>query len=286
MTTERPVWCLYHQHCLDGLASAAVIRRAFPTCECVGWQYGHPLPTMPLASNCFIVDVVPPAAWLNKLAQANDVTWIDHHSSALTIRDEIDFDQIGMSQIDTASCAATLAWRHMFPALPAPQILEHIEDKDLWRWRHPHSKAICAALKHELNEHTINQLWDLDLDQLNQTGTPLVRQEEQTCRKIAQRGLPCQDPYGRLGASALAVNNGDLISEVGELIYRPKHHNGLGYDLAIAFWMRFDGSWIHSLRSTTIDCNAIATARGGGGHRNAAAYTSDVPFPLSDDYLG
>ncbi|MFW5699201.1 MAG: hypothetical protein ACOCYN_05025, partial [Planctomycetota bacterium] len=92
--------------------------------------------------------------------------------------------------------------------------------------------------------------------------------------------------YGLHGVSALAVNSATHISEVGELVYTGAEDGGLGLDLAIVFFMRPDGRWVHSLRSYRVDCERIAANRGGGGHPAAACYVADEPFPASADNLG
>ena len=40
-----------------------------------------------------------------------------------------------------------------------------------------------------------------------------------------------------------------------------------------------------SLRSTNIDVSAIARAHGGGGHRRAAGFGSDLPYPELIEFL-
>ncbi|MET0927379.1 MAG: DHHA1 domain-containing protein, partial [Solirubrobacterales bacterium] len=40
-----------------------------------------------------------------------------------------------------------------------------------------------------------------------------------------------------------------------------------------------------SLRSTDVDVSAIARAHGGGGHRRAAGFGSDLPYPELVEFL-
>ena len=108
---------------------------------------------------------------------------------------------------------------------------------------------ICAAISERLSQENISKLFTWDLNELQREGEPLVAAEQGASNTIAKRGMACYDAYGRLGIKALAINSGERISEVGELVYRPKNQQGLGYDLSIHFWMRSDGQWVHSLRS-------------------------------------
>jgi hypothetical protein len=58
---------------------------------------------------------------------------------------------------------------------------------------------------------------------------------------------------------------------------------GMGLDLAVLFYRKGSGVWVHSLRSAQLECATIASERGGGGHPTSACYLARRPFTESPD---
>jgi oligoribonuclease NrnB/cAMP/cGMP phosphodiesterase (DHH superfamily) len=279
--TRAPALCIYHQNCLDGRCAAAVVRRREPGAELRAVRPGAMVTEAVFAKRVYIVDVALDEAAMRRIAaEASEVIWLDHHESSVPLR-----QALGWGEIDQAECGATLAWRHCFAPEPMPPVLAYVRDKDLWRWELPDSRAICAGLDATVTDTNLDRIFDLDLEAMAAAGEPILAVISNEVGRVVARGVEVSEPYGLRGVRALAVNNLQYINEVGERITSPVEDGGLGLDLSICFALRRDGRWIHSLRSSTVDCERIASNRGGGGHKQAASYVGDRPFPLSDDCL-
>ena len=72
---------------------------------------------------------------------------IDHHITAQEALKGLDYCVFDMEQ-----SGATLTWQYFFPKKPIPSMLSYIEDRDLWRWKLPDSRAVSAWLgSHEFD---------------------------------------------------------------------------------------------------------------------------------------
>ena len=264
---------------MDGRASAAVIARKEPDAEFRPIQWGMKPPEPVVGRHVYIVDVAFTIEDMRRIARsASELTWLDHHATCAPMAAEL-----GFGTFDNQECGATLAWKHCFPNDEPPAVLPYIRDKDLWLWELPDSRQVSAALAERYVDDDFTGLLDIPLDRLKDEGHAALKRLHTRVNTIIRQGREIDEPYGLRGVRGLAINNVELVSEVGERIYLSEADGGLGYDIGICFGMRGDGRWVHSLRSTTVDCERIAAARGGGGHRNAASYVADEPIVGSAD---
>jgi hypothetical protein len=276
----RPL-CIYHKNCLDGNGAAAIVQRKEPDCEFLSMQYSHLPPTV-LDRKVYIVDFGLPIEHMRALkAQASEVIWIDHHASQVPIH-----RTLGWGVLDTSECGSTLTWKILFPGLEPPPVLAYIKDKDLWRWGLPDSRAIAAGLTFSFPGDKFQGLLEVDLTAMARVGRPLLDAQGERVAKAVKQGIAVIAPYGLPGVRALAVNCNQDQNEVGDHICLPPAAGGLGYDLAILYYRKGTGKWVHSLRSSEggpVDCAAIADRRGGGGHPSSACYLNPIQFLQSDD---
>jgi len=278
--TDRPV-CFYHRNCIDGSASAAVVERREGRCVFAGMQYGLK-PRIPvLAKKVYVVDFAFTPGQMRRLAsEAAEVVWIDHHASNAPMCEEL-----GWGILDTAECGSTLCWKTLFPDEAMPAILPYIRDKDLWLWELPDSREISAGLHELFPDFSFDGLLEVTPERALEVGRPAYAALQRRVTQAIKHGVRVKEPYGLRGREAMVCNVNRDISDLGERIYAPVEEGGLGLDLAICFFMRADGKWVHSLRGTRVDCAAIARERGGGGHPQAASYVAKDPFPYSEDCL-
>jgi len=260
---------------MDGRAAAAVVQRHEGTVELRPHSYGLPRPTGAWRRRVYLVDLALTLADMQELArEASELHWYDHHESSVRLR-----EALGWGVIRTDQSGSMLTWHELFPGEAPPTVLAYVEDKDLWRWQLHDSRAINAGLAERFSSGPLDGLLDADLDEMAELGRPVLDRQKRRIDVLVAQGMAVREPYGLRGAHALVVNSLEHVSELGERIYSSREEGGLGYDLAICFALRSDGKWIHCLRSTSVDCRIIAEARGGGGHRCAAAYLADEPFP-------
>jgi hypothetical protein len=158
-------------------------------------------------------------------------------------------------------------------------VVAYIRDKDLWRWQLPDSRAICAGLHERFGKSHFSGLLDVDLAEMLAVGTPIIAAQRARIVAVAQTGVVIKDAFGLPGLRALAVNAFQDQNELGEYICLPPESGGLGYDLAVLFYRKGTGRWVHSLRSAgRSDCAIIAARRGGGGHPMSSCYLADDPI--------
>lgn len=267
----RPL-CIYHRNCLDGKAAAAVVLRHAPDAELLAMQYGEPAPTVE-KRDVYVVDFALPLEAMRALrAQSAVLTWIDHHASSTPLQ-----PRLGFGHIDTTTCGAVLAWRVLFPGRPMPAILPFIEDKDLWRWQLPDSRAVSAGLGATFGGMRVEGILEADPAAMAELGRPLLAKQAARVIEAVKLGIPVNDAYNTPGLRLLAVPSRHDINEIGDHACKTVAEGGLGYDLCVVFYRKADGTWVHSMRSLRADCAAIAARYGGGGHPSSACYLAKTP---------
>ena len=278
----RPL-CIYHKNCLDGSGAAAVVEKFAPTAEFLPMQYSQPPPTVE-GREVYLVDFAFPIEHMRALkAQATRLTWIDHHSSA-----EPTWKTLGWGVFDLDECGTSLTWKTLFPTKPAPPIIGYIRDKDLWRWELDDSRAIAAGLSESFSNSRYKGLLEVDLAAMAAKGRPLLEARRLRLVEAVKSGVILKDALGVAGLTAMVVNTPKDQNELGEFICQPVAEGGLGYDLAIIYYRKQEGPWVHSLRSRVgaADCAAIAERFGGGGHPCSACFLSPKPILSPGPIIG
>ena len=257
-------YVLYHKNCDDGFGAAWVAWKALGNqANYIPVQHGAPPPEIPDGSIVTIADFAYPRDVLLELNQRMESLWVlDHHKTAAQDLAGLDF-----TTFDMQKSGAMLAWSYWFPDKPAPQLVEYIQDKDLWLFGLPNSSEVAAALRSYPRDFT---LWDtLSVDNLAKDGIAIRRainiQVSDHVDFAALRNLG--------GYMVPVVNATCYTSEIGN------HLNLLYPDspFAACYFDRADGNRQWSLRSRgEFDVSEVAQRFGGGGHRNAAGYTEVI----------
>ncbi len=268
-STEK-VLCFFHANCVDGAASAAVIKKKYPQAKCYPMNHGDALRAKVKGKKLFIVDFSFNAHLLERFKEeAQSVHWYDHHKTALPI-----LEKIGWGHIDLAESGASLTWKQEFPETPMPKILEYVRDKDLYEWKLPDSREINMYLRNQKEIiNPLSPLWQHLLEGVSEEEWRQMifdgRKALEHQRNTLQSGLKNAFPLNFHGHKTLAVNWSLEASDMGEMIYKE-----LGYPVALMFY--FTGSvWNFSLRSDRIDVSELALKYGGGGHPGAAGFRRD-----------
>ena len=167
-------------------------------------------------------------------------------------------------------------------------LIKHIDDRDRWQFKLEGSKELHAALN-SLKPWTFSQ-WDLlfhvdgiRLEALKDEGRAILRAHNQhvqaalkqarNCRIVVEKvGAEPEYEFDGLAANAPAFLASDLASDLA---------NKSG-TFGLVWSMAGDGQIHCSLRSNgDYDVSAIAKAFGGGGHRNAAGFSTDIDILMS-----
>jgi len=287
--SDRPL-IIYHADCVDGFAAAWAASSAFPAdryVELCPAVYREPPPDV-TGREVYVVDFsYPREVLLDMHARAKSLLVLDHHKTAAAALEGLPF-----CVFDMGRSGAGLAWDLL--AAPTrgrrPWLIDYVEDRDLWRWALPESRAVNAylgSLPHTLEAFELasqEAVYDVA-----QKGTAVLlsqaRYVERTVACARRRSMEvCANTPGARGEGFFyvdvpVVNAGPwLVSEVLELLKR-RHPEA---PFVAAWYERADGRVYYSLRSNAAgaDVGKIAEFHGGGGHRNAAGF--DTPGMRTD----
>lgn len=266
-------YILYHGHCPDGFGAAWAAWKALgDQARYIPVQHDQPMPDLEPGSHVYIVDFSYPKHALLELAESmKQVVVLDHHKSAAaglsglpTLAAVAQGDNNLGVKFDMDKSGAVLAWEFFHPDEPPPALLAYIQDKDLWRFALPDSRAVGAALSAYPLEF---EIWEsLELEQLKQEGQVLLRLLDRYVERLVQKAY-----WRKLGGYEVPVVNTPLLaSNVGnQLCVRfPQAPFAACYSDTSARQRHWE------LRSKgDFDVSEVAVRFGGGGHRNAAGFT-------------
>ena len=256
---------LYHQGCPDGMTAAWAVRKFLgDEAEYVPVSYpaGGSDVVMPdvKGRDVFFVDFCPPPAQLGAIhSRAADLLVLDHHESA-----EKNCGDLPYTMFDLDRSGATIAWDYFSDGEPRPWIVDYAEDRDLFRFDLPDSRAVNAYVMS--GEYTLER-WDrlakLSLEEARERG-------EVVLEKIAGY-IAYQKEHVRMvsfqGHEVPTVNAPQW--DISDLL----HEIQKGYAFAVGWFQRGDGLYQYSLRSDGgVRVNDIAAKFGGGGHPAAAGF--------------
>ena len=117
--------CIYHITDHDGKGSAAIVKSVYPEMEFLGLNHDMEIPYEIIEQHNQIVicDFCLPMDYMYQLNAQKDLTWIDHHISAINEYDEKreqGFPEIkGIRRDGTA--ALILTWEYFYPDKPIPE---------------------------------------------------------------------------------------------------------------------------------------------------------------------
>ena len=295
------ILCIYHGNCADGFGAAWVIRKALGA-ERVDFHAGVYQNAPPDARGRPVVMVdfsFRREALLGLASRSDGVLLLDHHKSAVedltadnnyivdlgaytgpitwepfcdnAFQDRCENAPYGRvyTMFDMARSGAGLAWDFFFPGQPRPRLVDHIEDRDLWRFLLPHTREIQAAVFSYPYDFTVwDELFSADLELMAKQGEAIERKHHKDIAELV--GVTKRRMV--IGGFSVPVANlpYTLTSDAGNLM-------AAGEPFAACYWDTPDGR-VFSLRSREdgADVSAIAKSYGGGGHRNASGFRMPI----------
>lgn len=270
--------CIYHDNCADGFGAAWVVHRSLGV-ENVEFLAGHYGMTPPDVTGrvVIIVDFSFPLETLQVMAQqAQAVLILDHHKTAAEALDEVARAPLHYyawaetlpklsTVFDMNRSGAGITWDFFFPHIQRPALINHIEDRDLWRFKLEGTREILANLfsyPHDL------EVWDGLMQQpmsaaIN-AGSAINRKHHKDVADLVASSKRRMVIAGH----DVPVANLPYIhaSDAGHLMAQ-------GEKFAACYQDTADYRYF-SLRSSDegMDVSEIAKQYGGGGHRNAAGF--------------
>jgi hypothetical protein len=239
-------------------------------------QYGQPVPDIPDGvTELFIVDFSYDRETCDALSEKYQLVILDHHKTA-----EAALEGLPYAFFDLTKSGAVMAWEFFRPDELIPDILRYVQDYDLWKFELPSSKEINLAISALPWEF---EAWDC-------ASIPDLR--------MGGGFIKCFRD-GQIRASLKSVRMMELVCDVGTfevpVVNATANVSELGHELcrmypdkpfSLSYCDRGDcRTW--SLRSVgDFDVSAIAKSLGGGGHKNAAGFTTPLGWPgyISTDF--
>ena len=268
--------CIYHGNCADGFTAAWIVRKALG--EGVKFHAGvyQDAPPDVEGLDVYIVDFSYKKSVLLDMADhAHKITILDHHKTAAEDLHELIDIPLENSRcplditFDMNRSGAGITWDYFFPSTPRPVMVNHVEDRDLWRFALRKTREIQASIfAYPYDFKAWDYLMSADPEQLAMEGEAIERKHFKDIRElvtvvtrrmnIAGYNVPVANlPY-------------TLTSDAGHLLAK-------GEPFAGCYWDTPQGR-VFSLRSQDdgLDVGEIAKQYGGGGHKHASGFR--VPY--------
>ncbi|WP_313244030.1 DHHA1 domain-containing protein [Stenotrophomonas rhizophila] len=288
---------IYHANCADGFTAAWAVRQAMD-CEFHAAVHGASPPPadgrdLVLVDFCYPQQVMLDlqqvarsilvldhhktseealkgrAGWVARIDQHTSISWDWRRVQDFSAKDRA-YSNIPHAVIyalfDMNRSGAGIAWDFFHPGQARPALIDHVEDRDLWRFALPGTREIQAAVFSYPYEFDV---WDLLMETPTETlraqGVAIERKHHKDVAelvKVARR----QMVIGHYDVPVASLPY-TLASDAGHLMAKGQPFAACYYDK--------DGGRVFSLRSTDrgVDVSEVAKLYGGGGHARAAGFT-------------
>lgn len=296
---QRPL-CIYHSPCLDGFGAAWVVRKFFGgEIDFHPGVYGQAPPDV-RGRDVIMVDFSYKRPVIDEMhgrdgGACRSILILDHHKTAeadlagyrkpgqgwwkhleevaLDVYQNVPEPSI-FASFDMNRSGAGLAWDYFFAGHPRPQLIDKIEDRDLWRFAFHDTRAINGTL--------FSYPYDFDVwDRLAEQAESEAGRTELYVEGCAIDRKLLKDIGEFLGfATREMVIGGHKVPVVNLPYFMASEAAGQlaeGAPFAAAYYDKGDAR-VFSLRSRKggVDVAEIAKAYGGGGHAGAAGFQRPV----------
>jgi uncharacterized protein len=264
--------CFYHSD-LDGWCSGAIIKMIHPQCEMIEITYGQSIDGIVFESGetIFVVDFSFPNDIMQMFNEKHDLVWIDHHKTAIeAIENPGEIE--GLRTIGLAGCELT--WAYLHPAEKYPEIVRLLGRYDVWDKSVPEAWPFQLAAQLNLPDPKEemfgweNMLTSDNVEAWIKIGEKLKEYQDKQNSHYAK----WQSYEVEFEGLRFVVMNRMRGSGLFDSVYDESKHDGM---LAYMFTGEV---WSYSLYGTKedVDLSEIAKKYGGGGHKNACGFQSDI----------
>jgi len=278
---------LYHANCYDGFGAAwAAWARLGESADYLPVLYGNPPPDLLECEVLYILDFsYEPGELADLIEKVPHITLLDHHKTAQAtlagIGHSVDLENLKnpqpglFVQFDMKESGASLAYDYFFNnpthnMIHRPAMINYLKDRDLWVFALAKSQEINVAVRSYPFDFKV---WNRDLMapeshmRLMAEGTTILKHQQQMVSEMCKQAQRLS--VG--GYIAPVVNATVYFSEVGDLLCQQFPDA----PFAAYYLDRADGKRQWGLRSRgEFDVSEVAKLYGGGGHKNAAGFTT------------
>lgn len=271
MIENKAPLCIYHGNCMDGFASAVIVKHNIPSVELFPGVYQTPPPADVEGRAVIITDFSYPRKVLEEmLEKCYSMVVLDHHKTAAADLEGFKHPKLEVV-FDMERSGAGITWDY-FHKSQRPQLIDIVEDRDLWKFKLNKTREIAAALfsyEYDL------KLWDTMIYTNRHAQQAYILQLEIGGEAIERKHF--KDIAELLKVVTREMMIGKYVVKVANLPYTfssdAAHILGINTHFGACYWDTPEGR-IFSLRSDEkgIDVSAIAKLYGGGGHNHAAGF--------------
>lgn len=263
---KKPI-CIYHGNCADGFGAAWVFSRHADREHDFHAGVYQTAPPDVEGRDVYLVDFSYKRAVVEQICEkATRVVLIDHHKTAIEdLAPLIDSKRIE-ALVSLEKSGATLAWEWFHGHSEPPQLLKHIEDRDLWRFALNGTREIQAnVFSYPYDFEVWDGLMDRPVEELIAEGKAIERKHFKDVHEL----LNVVTRRMIIGGHNVPIANLPYIH-----VSDAAHALCEGEPFAGCYWDTPKGR-VFGLRSTDagLDVSEIAKQYGGGGHRNSAGFT-------------
>lgn len=272
---------VFHHNDIDGHASAAQVKAAFPKNEIrfISCNYTFSLADYANSINpedqVFIVDYSFKESTFNELKALMDATdnlvWIDHHLCSLELTERHPELVFVAGMIDTSMSGAALAYRFFHKDTKLlPLWVRLVSDYDTWTKEYEVTDAFQYGLQNS-DWSVESEIWTL-LDDPGVLKNTIMKGKiildfirADYARHLKDYGFTANF----MGHKCLAINTRLASSMI---------FDGCRDEYEIYVRFQFTGKcWKYSIYSNgKVNVSALASVFGGGGHRCAAGFSTDT----------
>jgi len=265
---------IYHKNCNDGLSSAGIFYSVKPDIDYISYAHGSNTHNeWEFKNECLLIlDLSLSKDIIEELIKNNIIYIVDHHLPTEMLIDVI----VKPNQIhyDKSKCGALLLWNLIYPNIEQPNILQYVNDRDLWLNKMDNYQEVFEALA--LEESTVEN-WNKIIfkntsEKYLEDGKVLIKMKESNLKLLETKSYIKEyinNDDDKI-YSVIYCNSPSLQSDIGNrlLLTHPKA------DFAAIYYYSGDiDKTIFSVRGIDkVNLSLIAKKFGGGGHFNAAGF--------------
>lgn len=257
--------------------------------EFIPINYGMKFPFEKIRPNeqVYIVDYsIMPDEMRKLLAITKDVTWIDHHKTAIERYVDFETPIRGIRYDGIAGCMLTYCWLYHMTDRgmgqpkefdismidDAPMFTKYIADYDVWKFEYGDNTRYFHVGFDSYEKAPDDNIWQIFFDYDNterkiiDEGKTIIKYRDNLAKEYCQsKGFETEFEGYKVFAMNIGLAGSDWFKSVDNGtydIFMPFSYNG-----------KYD-TWSYSMYSKTVDVSVIAKKYGGGGHKGASGFTS------------
>ena len=276
-------FCVYHKIDLDGKCAAAVVKSRYPDIELMPYNYGDELDVHRLIGKrvVFVDCVLQPFGLMVELAKTCELTWVDHHKTAIEEYERAGKPESIKAVIGTKLAGCELTWRWAYPGDQTPEAVRLLGRYDVWDVE---ADKLVMPFQYGMRQFDAEPgdtaFWTKLLD--NDRGVKKIAKEGQPILKYveASNASACKSAFFTEfgGLRCICLNMPRANSQVFQSVWNPEAH-----DAMLSFYNGSNRHWTISLYTAKdgVDVGELAKQRGGGGHKQAAGFQcKELPIEL------